>query len=255
MAKRDEVKIVIATNAAESSVTLPDVDNVICLGLCKQIVYNEASHRQMLLPTWISRASATQRAGRTGRVRPGTVYRMYPKQAFESQMDAFEPGELLRIPLDSVILMLKEMLTDEEATDVLLHCLEPPDLANIDRSFASLYRSHFITTPDDSCEITTLGAFVSALGIDLALGSLIGLGIQMGVGAEAIQMAAILSFPKTPWVMSSTSGILVLRFVHHFLFQYSYTSHCIADPLIHPTKEFNGKLRWRSPEIITSEPN
>lgn len=64
-----EVKVLIATNAAESSVTIPDVDNVICLGLCKQIVYNETSHRQMLVPMWISRASATQRAGRTGRLR------------------------------------------------------------------------------------------------------------------------------------------------------------------------------------------
>ena len=94
--KADEVKIVIATNAAESSLTLPEVDNVICLGLCKQIVYNEASHRQMLTPTWISRASATQRAGRTGRVRPGTVYRMYARDCYESCMDPFEPGEMLR---------------------------------------------------------------------------------------------------------------------------------------------------------------
>lgn len=65
--KQGEVKVIIATNAAESSLTLPDVDHVICLGLCKQIIYNKASHRQMLVPTWISRASATQRAGRTGR--------------------------------------------------------------------------------------------------------------------------------------------------------------------------------------------
>lgn len=118
-------------------------------------------------------------------------------------MDAFEPGEMLRIPLDSVILMLKEMLTDDAITEILQSCLEPPNLSTIERSFESLHSSHFITTPDDSCEITTLGAFVSALGIDLALGSLIGLGIQMGVGAEAIQIAAILSFPKTPWIISS----------------------------------------------------
>lgn len=209
----DEVKIVIATNAAESSLTLPEVDNVICLGLCKQIIYNEASHRQMLTPTWISRASATQRAGRTGRVRPGTVYRMYSRQNYEFDMDAFEPGEMLRIPLDSVILMLKEMLSEEQVSEVLLTCLEPPDISAIDRSFKSLHKSHFISAPDDSCELTNLGSFVSSLGIDLALGSLIGLGIQMGVGAEAIQMAAILSFPKSPWIMSN--------------------------PLIHPTASFN----------------
>eukprot|EP00957_Ditylum_brightwellii_P103459 7883547-Ditylum_brightwellii.AAC.1 len=67
--EKGKVKIIIATNAAESSVTLPDVDHVICLGLCKQISYNPQSHRQILDSTWISRASATQRAGRTGRVR------------------------------------------------------------------------------------------------------------------------------------------------------------------------------------------
>lgn len=135
-------------------------------------------------------------------------------------MDAFEPGEMLRIPLDSVILMLKGMLTDEQVTAVLLDCLEPPNIATIGRSFESLYKSNFISTPDDDCDITTLGTFVSNLGIDLALGSLIGLGIQFGAAAEAIQMAAILSFPKTPWVMSN--------------------------PLVHDPKSFNGKFILRS---------
>lgn len=211
----DEVKIIIATNSAESSVTLPDVDHVICLGLCKQIIYNESSHRQMLVPTWISRASAEQRKGRTGRLRPGTVYRMYTRETYEAHMELFEPGEMLRIPLDSVILMLKMLLTGENVTGVLMNCLEPPDMRNISRSFASLHQSHFITCPDEECEITTLGSFVSSLGIDLTLGSLIGLGIQFGVGSEAIQLASILSFPKTPWVMSS--------------------------PLIHAPRNYNGK--------------
>jgi HrpA-like RNA helicase len=198
----DEVKVIIATNAAESSVTLPNVDHVVCLGLCKQIIYNPSSHRQMLMPAWISRASATQRAGRTGRVRPGNVYRLYTREAFEQYMDQFETGEMLRIPLDSVILMLKEML-NEAATPVLLQCLEPPNLTAIDRSFLSLCKSNFITSPNDDGEITTLGAFVSSLGVDLMLGSLIGLGIQFGVGAEAVELAAVLSFPKTPWAITS----------------------------------------------------
>lgn len=198
----DEVKVIIATNAAESSVTLPDVDHVICLGLCKQIIYNPTSHRQMLMPTWISRASAIQRAGRTGRVRVGNVYRLYTRNVFEQHMDMFETGEMLRVPLDSVILTLKEMLK-EEATPILLQCLEPPDLSTIQRSFQSLCRSNFITKPNDQGDITTLGAFVSSLGIDLSLGSLIGLGIQFGVGAEAVEMAAVLSFPKTPWLITN----------------------------------------------------
>jgi hypothetical protein len=67
---------------------------------------------------------------------------------------------------------------------------------------------------------------VSTLGIDLALGSLIGLGIQFGVGAEAIQMAGILSFPKGPWIQSN--------------------------PLIHATDDFNSKFSCRLwPILIT----
>jgi ATP-dependent RNA helicase DHX57 len=144
---------------------------------------------------------------------------MYTRENFESHMEDFEAGEMSRIPLDSVILMLREMMSDDSVTKVLLDCLEPPNLSTIDRSFKSLYDSHFITTPDDTCQVTRLGSFVTALGIDLALGSVIGLGIQMGVGAEAIQLAGVLSFPKSPWV--------------------------ITNPLIHGDSEYNGKMqRW-----------
>jgi hypothetical protein len=200
--ENDEVKIIIATNAAESSVTLPNVDHVICLGLCRQIMYNPVSHRQMLSPCWISRASATQRAGRTGRVRPGNVYRLYTRHAFESFMEEFDPGEIRRVPLDSIILMLKQML-HEEVIPVLQQCIEPPQMETIDRSFQSLHRSSFLVEANDQADITALGSFVSSLGIDLTLGSLVGLGIQFGVAAEAIEMAAIMSFPKTPFQMTS----------------------------------------------------
>eukprot|EP00978_Attheya_sp_CCMP212_P005350 scaffold11962_cov59-Attheya_sp.AAC.4 len=193
-----EVKVVIATNSAESSITLPDVDHVVCMGLCKQIIYNPSSHRQMLSPCWISRASATQRAGRTGRVRNGNVYRLYSRNTYKNYMEEFDSGEMVRVPLDSVILSLREML-NEEVTPILLQCLEPPDISNIERSFESLYKSTFISAPDDSGDITTLGSLVVSLGIDLTLGSLVGLGIQFGVAPEAIELAAILSFPQSPW--------------------------------------------------------
>ena len=199
----NEVKVIIATNAAESSVTLPAVDHVICLGLCRQIMYNKLSHRQILQSCWISKASATQRAGRTGRLRPGNVYRLYTRHAYENNMDEFEQGEMLRIPLDSVILMLKEILQHEEVKPVLLSCIEPPPMETIDKSFESLYHWNFLSEPSDSSQITSLGCFVSALGIDLALGFFIGLGIQFGVAAEAIEMAAIMAFPKSPFQISN----------------------------------------------------
>jgi HrpA-like RNA helicase len=98
----DEVKVVIATNAAESSITLPDVDCVICLGTHKALRYHATTHRVQLVNTWISKASATQRAGRTGRVRPGKVYRLYSRELFEKfqeheQSEVHRYAILLRI--------------------------------------------------------------------------------------------------------------------------------------------------------------
>jgi len=196
---KGEVKIIVATNAAESSVTLPDVDHVICTGLCKQIVYNEKSHRQMLEPTWISKASATQRSGRTGRVRPGNVYRLYPKKAYDTCLAPFELGEILRSPLDTVILNLRTIVDEESVTKLLLDCLEPPKIENIQRSLGSLHKSGFINQPVDNFNITASGNFVLSLGIDFTLGALIGLGNKLGVSSAAIEIANVLSFPQSPW--------------------------------------------------------
>jgi len=88
------VKICIATNAAESSLTIPDCNNVICFGLEKRVLYSAKRHRTELVQRWISKASATQRAGRTGRVRPGTVWRLYGKEFFEDMDDYAPPGML-----------------------------------------------------------------------------------------------------------------------------------------------------------------
>lgn len=77
-----EAKIIIATNAAESSLTLTDCDHVICLGTHKMLSYNDKHSTSQLMNCWISQASANQRAGRTGRMRPGTVYRLYSSSLY-----------------------------------------------------------------------------------------------------------------------------------------------------------------------------
>ena len=253
--KKDECRVIVATNSAESSVTLPALDHVIDLGLCRQIVYNQASHRQMLTLAWISRASATQRAGRTGRIRNGFVYKLYTRDFYDNQMQPFEPGEMLRIPLDSVILTLKGILPREEsATQVLLECLEPPSASTIDRSLTSLHESRFISSPDDEGEITTLGSFVSALGTDLLLGSLIGLGIQFGVGPEAILLAGALSFgTKPPWIMSNMLIHGAREFnkksAQTFVSRCHFDNNLFSEPfaimnLIWDFKEASNKPKW-----------
>ena len=94
-ALKGKIKIIIANNSAVSSVTFPDVDTVICLGTHKSLQYSPRTHTTFLCNTWISRSTATQRAGRTGRVRPGVVYRLYSERLFK-QFDDHDPSEIFR---------------------------------------------------------------------------------------------------------------------------------------------------------------
>lgn len=94
--------MVVATNAAESSLTLPDCDAVICLGTHKQVERSHESAQQcQLVNSWIPKSSSTQRAGRTGRVRAGTVFRLYSRRLFDALPD-HETPEVLRQPLAQV---------------------------------------------------------------------------------------------------------------------------------------------------------
>ena len=197
----NEVKVVIATNAAESSLTIPDVDHVICLGTHKTIEYNEATHRQLLTKAWISKSSATQRAGRTGRVRPGCVYRLYSRACHDVHFQEFETGELHRVPLDQVVLQLRTLLADEPSiAAVLADTLEPPNAAHVLRSFASLYELDLFDSPrDEEARLTSMGSFVGQLGVDIASGRMIGLGAQIGVLPEAVALAGCLSQPRDPF--------------------------------------------------------
>ena len=168
-------------------------------------MYNEQSHRQMLSSSRISKASAIQRAGRTGRVREGSVYRLYPRKTFELQMHAFEIGEILRMPLDSVILSIKDMIPDESISELLSLLIEPPEELNVTRSLQALHRMRFLTEASENSHLTSLGSFVVSIGIDLCMGTLIGWGFKLGLPTEAITFAAVLSFPKSPWLIANAS--------------------------------------------------
>ncbi|CAM9805903.1 unnamed protein product, partial [Pylaiella littoralis] len=196
------VKIVVATNSAESSITLPDVDNVICLGSCKEMVFDPQTNRKTLTPVWISRASAVQRAGRTGRVRPGTVYRLYSRIMGEEIMAEHSMSEMLRLPLDALILDLKNMMPDSPVIPILESTVEPPNLQSVHRSLESLHAMGFISSPNDAGVLTDTGRFASGLGVDLELGRMVALGGRLGVLSEALAMAVVLSHPP-PFVRAS----------------------------------------------------
>ncbi|KAF4736423.1 hypothetical protein FOZ62_001648, partial [Perkinsus olseni] len=102
-AGKDEVKIILSTNIAETSVTISGVTTVIDTGLAKTRVFDT------LRISPISKASAAQRSGRAGRERPGVCYRLYPEVAYDNEMIEHSIPEILRSDMSYVLLQLLAM--------------------------------------------------------------------------------------------------------------------------------------------------
>ena len=100
-------KVILATNIAETSITVDGVAFVIDPGYGKQKSFNPRTGMEALTVTPCSRASATQRAGRAGRTGPGKCFRLYTQWAFYNEMDENTQPEIQRVNLSNVILLLK----------------------------------------------------------------------------------------------------------------------------------------------------
>ncbi|KAI9465501.1 P-loop containing nucleoside triphosphate hydrolase protein [Lactarius psammicola] len=107
--------VVVATNVAETSLTIPGIRYVIDCGRAKERKYNLANGIQSFQISWISKASAAQRAGRAGRTGPGHCYRLYSSAVFENYFDQFSHPEILRVPIEGVVLQMKCMHIDAVA--------------------------------------------------------------------------------------------------------------------------------------------
>jgi pre-mRNA-splicing factor ATP-dependent RNA helicase DHX15/PRP43 len=106
-------KIVIATNIAETSITIDGIIYVIDPGFSKQKMYNPRVRVESLLVSPISKASAKQRAGRAGRTAPGKCYRLYTEESFNKDLIDNTYPEILRSNISSVILTLKKLGIDD----------------------------------------------------------------------------------------------------------------------------------------------
>jgi len=102
-------QVIIATNVAETSLTIPGIRYVFDCGRSKERQYDKLSGVQSYDIGWISKASANQRSGRAGRTGPGHCYRLYSSAVYERDLPQFTDPELLRMPIEGVVLQLKAM--------------------------------------------------------------------------------------------------------------------------------------------------
>ncbi|KAL3646913.1 hypothetical protein CASFOL_009457 [Castilleja foliolosa] len=145
-------KIVLATNIAESSITIDDVVYVVDCGKAKETSYDALNKLACLLPSWISKASAHQRRGRAGRVQPGFCYRLYPKLIHDA-MPQYQLPEMLRTPLQELCLHIKSLQLGGIST-FLSKALQPPDPLAVENAIELLKT---IGALDDQEGLTPLG--------------------------------------------------------------------------------------------------
>eukprot|EP00757_Euglenozoa_sp_SAG-D1_P012874 gene12874-3768_t len=132
-ARPSQRKIVISTNIAESSVTIPDVVYVIESGKSKEVRYDFKKNQTALIEAWVSKASAKQRKGRAGRVQPGMCYSLYSSILFEEVFEDYSQPEILRAPLTDFVLQMKA-LGINDCVDYVSKCLTPPNLTSVEKS-------------------------------------------------------------------------------------------------------------------------
>ncbi|CAN0466966.1 unnamed protein product, partial [Discosporangium mesarthrocarpum] len=119
-------KVVVSTNIAETSITIPDVTVVVDSCRVKEMGYDVARQMPRLQEVWASQDSLTQRKGRAGRVREGVSLRLIRRKTY-TRLPAHGTPEIRRVPLDHLVLQIKAFGIEEHPSAVLGRALDPPD--------------------------------------------------------------------------------------------------------------------------------
>ncbi|ADN02521.1 helicase-related protein [Spirochaeta thermophila] len=143
-------KVVVATNIAETSVTIDGITTVIDPGTAKINYYNPKTFTSSLIQMPISKASAEQRRGRAGRTRPGVCYRLYTEEDFQNR-PAFTVEEIYRTDLSEVVLRMADLgIRDFASFDFI----SPPERAGIISAVETL---HLLDALDEGNNLTPIG--------------------------------------------------------------------------------------------------
>ncbi|GMY25393.1 DExH-box ATP-dependent RNA helicase DExH1 isoform X2 [Fagus crenata] len=188
-------KIVLATNIAESSITIDDVVYVIDCGKAKETSYDALNKLACLLPSWISKASAHQRRGRAGRVQPGVCYRLYPKMIHDAMLQ-YQLPEILRTPLQELCLHIKSLQLGTIGS-FLAKALQPPDALAVQNAIELLKT---IGALDDMEDLTPLGRHLCTLPLDPNIGKMLLMGSIFQCLNPALTIAAALAH-RDPFVL------------------------------------------------------
>lgn len=179
-------RIILSTNVAETSLTVPGIRSVVDTGFARVSRYSVRSKVQRLPVERISQASANQRSGRCGRLAPGVCIRLYSEEDFDAR-DEFTQPEILRTNLSSVILQMSTL--NLGAIDAFPF-IEPPDAKFINDGYRNLQELNAL---DDKRNITPLGKQLGRLPVDPRLARMLIAAVDEGAVSEVLTIVSALS--------------------------------------------------------------
>ncbi|XP_006822620.1 pre-mRNA-splicing factor ATP-dependent RNA helicase PRP16-like [Saccoglossus kowalevskii] len=183
-------KCVVATNIAETSLTVDGIMFVVDSGYCKLKVFNPRIGMDALQIYPISQANANQRSGRAGRTGPGQCYRLYTESAYKSELLTMTVPEIQRTNLANVVLLLKSL----GVQDLLqFHFMDPPPQDNI---LNSMYQLWILGALDNTGNLTPIGRQMVEFPLDPALSKVLIVSCDMGCSAEILIIVSMLSVPS-----------------------------------------------------------
>eukprot|EP00898_Chlorokybus_atmophyticus_P005499 jgi/Chlat1/5950/Chrsp4S06270 len=193
---RGKRKVIVSTNIAETSLTIEGIVYVVDCGFSKQRFYNPVLDAETLVVAPISRASAKQRTGRAGRVRPGKCYRMYTEDYYKTEMEVNGVPEMQRSSLASTILQLKALGIDNIMN---FDWPSPPPPEHAMKALELLYALGAIG--DDSKLKSPDGLKMAELPVEPGLARALLAAGEMGCGVEMVTIAATLCV-QSIWIGS-----------------------------------------------------
>ncbi|XP_076357902.1 ATP-dependent RNA helicase l(1)G0007 isoform X2 [Tachypleus tridentatus] len=182
-------KCVVATNIAETSLTVDGIMFVVDSGYCKLKVYNPRIGMDALQVYPISQANANQRSGRAGRTGPGHCFRLYTESQYKQELLMTTVPEIQRTNLSNVVLLLKSLGVQKL---LQFHFMDPPPEDNM---LNSMYQLWILGALDNVGNLTPLGRNMVEFPLDPALSKMLIVSCEMGCSSEILIIVSMLSVP------------------------------------------------------------
>ncbi|KAJ1955431.1 hypothetical protein EC988_001887 [Linderina pennispora] len=184
-------KVVLATNIAETGITIPDVTIVIDSGVANQAIWDKRRQMTRIETATVSKANVKQRSGRAGRVQKGLTLCLFSSKQY-ALMPEYEAPEMHRLPLIGISMMVK-MHGFNDISGFLAEAIDPPLQSSVAQAIHELKEAGAL---DEAEDLTPIGRHLCYLPVDLSIGKMLIVGTMLNCMDPVLTLAAAMSLGK-----------------------------------------------------------